>query len=278
MFWVRVLTDKIDIVIIGGGPAGISAALMARNRGKTAVIVSLDPSGSGLYKAELISNYPGLPDITGAELHERMRNHAQSVGIEFIRGRVIGVSKHSGGFFTAVGSDVYDSAAIILATGVTQKSSFPGELELLGMGVSYCAVCDGMLYRGKRVAVISLSPDGEHESEFLRNIGCEVEHFTRDSGKFAINGTDRVSSLTVGSNEYPVDGVFIFRNSVALNYIMPNLNIVDNHIETDRSMKTSVDGVFAAGDCTGKPYQIAKAVGEGSVAALSAADFIDKNK
>jgi thioredoxin reductase (NADPH) len=265
-----------DIVIIGGGPAGISAALTAAQRGKTAAIVTAAPEDSLLWKAEQIDNYPGLPAVTGRDLIEKLTAHAESVGVRFIRGRALSVMPMGESFGVSVGSDFLDCGAVVLATGVARGKTFPGEKELLGAGVSYCATCDGMLYREKNVAVVGLTADAPEEAEFLRSIGCKVEYFDmKRAKKYEIKGTERVEAIVADGAEYPVDGVFILRAGVAPDTLLPGLVTENGHIKVSADMSTSVPGVFAAGDCVGAPYQVAKAAGEGNVAGISAAKVIE---
>jgi thioredoxin reductase (NADPH) len=263
-----------DIIVIGGGPAGVSAALTARNRSKDVTIVSGSVQDIPLSRAERVDNYPGLPAMTGTQLLETLRDHARSAGAALVTGRVLNVMPMGGRFGVSVGNDFFDCGAVILAAGITQKSAYPGERELLGAGVSYCATCDGMLYRGKRVAVLGLSAEAAEEAAFLRSIGCEVLYFDKKA-KYEIRGSGRVEALVADGERYPVDGVFILRSTVAADNLIPGISQENGHIVVDGRMRTSIPGVFAAGDCTGKPYQVAKAVGEGCVAALSAAEFID---
>jgi thioredoxin reductase (NADPH) len=163
-----------------------------------------------------------------------------------------------------------------LAIGIVQTAVYPGEKELLGSGVSYCATCDGMLYRGKKVAVVCLSPDAEEEADFLTSIGCEVTKLKTKN--IRINGTDKVTSVTADGEDIPCDGVFILRQTIAPASLIPGLATERGHIRVDKSMKTNIPGVFAAGDCTGTPYQIAKAVGEGQVAVLSAIEYLARTE
>ncbi|HHU22334.1 MAG TPA: NAD(P)/FAD-dependent oxidoreductase [Clostridiales bacterium] len=269
------MPNSADIIIVGGGPAGLSAAMTARNRAKSVIVISNPAEASGLYKAERVDNYPGLPQIKGADIHGAMLSHALALGAEFITKRVISAMPSGNGFFVSAGADFYECRALIVATGIVQSSAYPGEKELLGRGVSYCATCDGMLYRGKKVAVIGLSSDAEEEADFLRGIGCEVLYFNKPQ-KYQIIGGDKVEALSAAGTEHKVEGVFILRNTLAVSSLLPGIEMEDNHIKVGRDMSTSVPGLFAAGDCTGRPYQIAKAVGEGNVAALSAVAWLDK--
>lgn len=262
---------SFDIIILGGGPGGISAALTARARGRSLLVISNPAGTSSLAKAHAIDNYPGLAGMSGAEMLEKMTSELRAFEIPVLTGRVTGVMPLGRDFMVSVGQDVYSARTLILATGAAQPKAYPGEAELLGRGVSYCATCDGMLYRGRRVAVIGLSAEAREEADFLTGIGCEVEFFDRTRAKtYEIAGEDRVTALIADGALYPVDGVFVLRDSIASTVLLPGLEMDGGHIAVDRGMQTSVPGVFACGDCVGRPYQIAKAVGEGNVAALSA--------
>ena len=265
-----------DVIVIGGGPAGVSAALTAMHRGKTALIVSSAPEDSPLWKAEHIDNYPGLPGVTGRELVETLLRHAEGSGAKVMRGRVLSVLPMGGSFGVSVGSDFVEGRAVVVASGLSRAKPYPGEAEFLGAGVSYCATCDGMLYRGKKVAVIGLSADAPEEAEFLRSIGCEVEYFdAARAKKYEIKGGERVEKLVADGEEFDVSCVFILRAGVAPGSLAPGLKLDGPHIKVDAGMATSVPGVFAAGDCVGAPYQVAKAVGEGNIAGISAAKYVE---
>ena len=264
-----------DILVLGAGPGGISAALTARARGRRVTVISNPPGTSSLARAHKIDNYPGLGGMSGAALLAAMEKDLREQDIPLITARVTAAMPMGGRFMVSAGQDVYSAGALILATGAAQPKPYPGEAELLGRGVSYCATCDGMLYRGKAVAVIGLSDEAPAEAEFLRGIGCKVEYFDKSRAKsYEIRGEGQVTALVADGTEYPADGVFILRDTVAASLLLPGLHMDSGHIATDGEMKTNIPGVFAAGDCTGRPYQIAKAVGEGNIAALSADAYI----
>ena len=266
-----------DIIVTGGGPAGISAALTARSRGKTVEIIGAAPEDSPLYKSESIDNYPGFHDITGRELLEKMRDHASASGIGFQSGRVLSVTPMNGKFWISAGGELLESEAVVLAPGMIVKNIFPGEREFLGKGVSYCATCDGMLYKNKRVAVLGLCKEALNEAEFLKSVGCDVLYFEKPRN-CRITGENKAEELYVDGTAYRADGVFILRSGVAPDNLVPEISLKDGHISVDEKMRTSLPGIFACGDCTGKPYQIAKAVGQGNVAGLSAAEYIEKKE
>ena len=271
------MSESFDIIIIGGGIAGTSAALTAMNRGKRTVVIANPMESESLYKAEKITNYPGLAGLSGREMSELLRRQLVGSGAKLIRGRALNVMDMGGSFGVAVGNDFYEAKAVILALGITREKLYPGEAEFLGRGVSYCVTCDGMLYRGKKVCVVGFTSDTKEEAELLRTMGCEVEMFTSRTAKYAVLGQERVTALSVNGEEHPCEAVFILRPAAAPDTLLAGLAMDGVHVAVDKAtMKTSVAGVFAAGDCTGKPYQIAKAVGDGNIAALSAAQYIEE--
>ena len=266
-----------DVIIIGAGPAGVSAALTCVNRGKKVAVISNTSETSSVYKAERITNYPGMPEVTGREMTETFDRQLEESGVERITGRVLQIMPFGGSFGVGVGTDFYEAKSVIIAAGITREKLYEGESEFLGRGVSYCATCDGMLYRGKKVAVVGGGKEAYHDAEFLRGICGEVLHFP-ENGTYAIKGNEKAEALIHKGNEYRVDGVFIIKDTVSVRKLLEGLEYRNGGIGVDSAMKTNIDGVFAAGDCTGKPYQIAKATGEGNVAAISACEYIDSMK
>ncbi|MBR4057923.1 MAG: FAD-dependent oxidoreductase [Oscillospiraceae bacterium] len=266
-----------DVIVIGAGPAGLSAALTLRSRGKSVLLLESPGAASALAKAEKVDNYPGLPAIGGGELLGAMREQALSLGAEFLSEKALAVMPMGDRFYVSAGQETLEARSLILAAGAARGKTLPGEEALLGMGVSYCATCDGMLYRGKNVAVLGFSADAEEEAEFLRSIGCNLRFFSAEESKKArILGENRVEGVEIGGEIIPFDGVFVLRDTVAPQALLPGLELQGVHIAVQPDMRTSVSGVFAAGDCVGTPYQIAKAVGEGNIAALSAAKYLDQ--
>ena len=264
-----------DVLIIGGGSAATSAAMTLKNRNKSIAVVANRAETGSLYKAEMITNYPGLPPMSGAEMTELFRQQLIETGATIIEGRAISVLPMDDVFGVAVGSDYYMAKSIILTAGITREKLYPGEAEFLGRGVSYCATCDGMLYRGKTVAVVGGSEEAKHDADFLEGIGCSVLRFEKN-GRYEISGGSKADSIRFAGEDYAVDGVFIIKDTVSVTQLVPGLTYENGGIVVDRHMATAIPGVFAAGDCTGKPLQLAKAVGEGNVAALSACDWLDQ--
>ena len=280
---------KYDVIVIGGGPAGLSAAVQARVRNKSVLVVSSPTADLPLWRAERIDNYLGLPGLSGAELMERFESHAKLLGVERRTGRALNAMPMDGGFFVAVDSDVVEGGALVLTSGVSQGPALPGELEHLGAGVSYCATCDGMLYRNKDVVVVGKSAHAPEEANYLHNLGCRVTYVSAkapegldpaipavQAKRLAILGEGKVSGVEADGNPIPCDGVFLLRSAVAPAQLLPGLELEGPYIRVDRNMATNLPGVFAAGDCTGLPLQISKAVGEGLIAGLRAAESLDR--
>lgn len=276
-----------DIMVLGSGPAGLAAAIAARGRNKSVLVIGNRWQDSPLAKAERVDNYPGLPGRTGMELLEEFYRHAEELGTQFAVGKALSLLAWNG-FSVTVGSQVCQGGALILAPGVVRQVKYPGEAEYLGRGVSYCATCDGMLYRNRPVIVVGLAPDAPMEASYLSSLGCQVVYVSPyqpkglaeripyvKAGKLAVRGEGSVTALEADGALLPCDGVFILRRTVAPNDLLPGLEMEDGVIRVDRRMSTNLPGVFAAGDCTGGCLQVSKAVGEGHVAALSACEYLD---
>lgn len=281
---------QYDLIILGSGPAGLAAAVAARGRGKTALVIGNRWQDSPLAKAEKIDNYLGLPGRTGYELLEEFQKHAEGAGVEFVVGRAISLMAWNG-FTVTVGSDMYQGRALIMSPGVVRQTKFTGEQEYLGRGVSYCATCDGMLYRGKDVVVAGRTADAPEEAKYLKGIGCNVTYTAPkkpaeladdipfvQAGKVEIQGGQTVTGVSLDGTEVPCACVFVLRASLAPTDLLPALETEGGYIKVDRAMKTNVEGVFACGDCTGAPLQVAKAVGEGHIAGLSACEYLDRQE
>ncbi len=261
-----------DVLVIGGGPAGLSAAQNVRARGKTALVVSNPLEENPLWKAKEVDNYLGLPRLSGAELLTAFQRHAESSGAEFLEGRALSALRSGESWYVSVGNTMVQGKALVLAAGVVRGKKLPGEAELLGRGVSYCATCDGMLYRGKRVAVLGWTPSAEKEAAFLEGIGCQVLYLDKPRD-CAIRGAEKVEAVTCGGVTEAVEAVFLLRPAMAPGDLFPGLETGGGFVAVDREMRTNLPGVFAAGDCTGGPLQVSKAVGEGLTAGQKAAAF-----
>ena len=281
--------DRYDIAIIGTGPAGVSAAITATIRNKKVLLLGSRELTEKLGKAHQIQNYPGFPAVSGAELAAAFQRHLDQMGIKITEKRINAVYAMGDYFALQSGDEMMEASAVILATGVVQGKPLPGEEELLGRGVSYCATCDAPLYRGKRAAVIGYSPREEAEAAFLSEICAQVLYFPVYKEETAlpdsvtvirekVNGIEKAEEgvmVKTAENGYTVDGAFVLREAVAPGQLVPGLEVNGSHVAVNRLMEASIPGVFACGDITGTPYQYVKAAGEGNVAALSAVRYLD---
>lgn len=273
-----------DAAIIGTGPAGFSAALNLRIHNKTFLWIGSKTFSDKVAKAEKIMNYPGLRAVSGGEMAEAFQRQCEDMSLEIHEAMVNTILPFSGHYALMAGSDFFETRTVILATGVTNVGTLPGEDEKVGQGVSYCATCDGVLYRGKTIGIICSNARFKHEVRYLAELAQTVYYFPTyaepgmlpenvhimPSRAVRIFGEEKVSGIACkDGSSVAVDGVFCLRDTVSLNTLLPGLEQEDGHLVVDRRMATNLPGVYAAGDCTGRPYQYAKAVGEGNVAAHS---------
>lgn len=281
-----------DCVVIGTGAAGVSAALTLKALNRNFVLIGKRSLSAKIFKAEKIKNYPGLPAVSGEGMRSAFISQLESERIEITEGKVTGVFAADGSYSIACNQEVYQTRTVILASGVETVKPIDGEKEFLGRGVSYCATCDGFLYRGKVIAAVVTSKEEEHEVDFLSEFAGKVYLFPiyKDVGKFAENvqiikgkplrveGGEKVEKLVTSEGELAVDGVFMLKDTTAGDGLIKGLEVEGGSVKVDRACATNLTGVFAAGDCTGRPYQYAKAVGEGNVAAHSVNAYLNANK
>ncbi|MBR5959852.1 MAG: NAD(P)/FAD-dependent oxidoreductase [Clostridia bacterium] len=282
--------ERYDIAIIGTGPAGVSAALTAKNRNKSILLLGSRQMSEKVAKAHEIRNYPGIPFVKGEDLAAAFRDQLDRMEISITEKRIGAVYAMGDYFALQAGEEILEASTVILATGVVMAKTLPGEERLLGRGVSYCATCDAPLYRGRRAAVIGYSPREEAEAAFLAGVCSKVTYFPMYKEETELPETVEVIRETpveilkqeaglavkTAGGEYLADGVFVLREAVAPSQLVPGLETDGAHVKVNRRMETNIPGLFACGDLTGTPYQYVKAAGEGNVAAISAAAYIDK--
>ena len=282
-----------DIGIIGSGPAALSAAVNAKQRNKSVCVFGRSLDSSLLFAAEKVDNYLGMPDVTGEEMLNQFYAHAVKRGVEFKESRISQIMSMGDYFVINADNEFFEAKTLILAIGLNKSRGIEGEMEYLGKGVSYCATCDGMLYRGKKVVVVGENEEGEAEANFLADVCEQVTYVPlyqpvlnlketvevlQGTPKAVVGEGIRVTGIEVDGETVECDGIFFAKNSTPPESLLFGLNTDGKNIIVDRNMATNLPGVYAAGDCTGAPFQIAKAVGEGLVAALSAAAYIDAKK
>lgn len=278
-----------DTIIIGSGPAGLSVALNLQIHHKDFLWFGTGRMSEKVLKAQEIDNYPGLPAVTGTELFEHFDAHRNQMGICITEKMVTNIMPMKEHYMVLADNEIYEAKTLALCMGVANVKPLAGEEEFLGRGVSYCATCDGNFYKDKKIAVYANASRYEHEVEFLADLASEVEYFPAYSKvgvqrenvtvstdfPVEIGGTLKACDITLKSGEkHAVDGVFILRNAIAPSTLLKQLEVEEGHILVNRRMETNLPGCFAAGDCTGRPYQYAKAVGEGNVAAHGIIEYL----
>ncbi|WP_434798307.1 NAD(P)/FAD-dependent oxidoreductase [Terrisporobacter vanillatitrophus] len=284
------MSDRIDIAIIGSGPAGISAALNASIRKKTFKIFGSKEISPKLVKAHKVNNYLGFYGKSGLEIRDEFAKHLESMDIDITEDKINNIYS-MGDYFALMGTNNnYEANTVILATGVNFGKPLKGEEEFLGRGVGYCATCDAPLYKDKVVSIIAYNKHEESEANFIAQVASKVyyipmykEEVEVDSSieiikdtPVEIVGDKLVEKLVLKDREIETDGIFILRDSISPGQLVPGLQLDGNHIEVDRKMSTNLKGCFAAGDIVGTPYQYIKAAGEGNIAALSAVSYLDE--
>lgn len=283
-----------SILIIGGGPAGLSAAIYAARAGIQTIVAYKD--GGALEKTDKIENYFGFVDVvSGPELLARGRAQAERLGAQLIQTEVTGVEYAEKGFTVKTTQGVFPADSVILATGAPRATPpIPGVRELEGRGVSYCAICDAFFYRGKAVSVLGEGEYALEEARTLLPVAASVTLLTSGApapselpegllvdtrSVAAVEGEDKVARVTFESGDpLAVDGVFIAYGTAGSSDFARKLGaqLDGNKIQAAEDGATAVPGLFAAGDCTGGLLQVAKAVSDGAQAALSAIKFVRK--
>lgn len=294
-----------DIVVIGAGIAGLTAAIYLKRANADFVVLEGDNPGGLLHKLNAIENYPSYPNITGKELVEKLLEHTSKLGIKITKGFAQSILKEQEGFEVKTDVDIYKCKAVIIATGVSMpKETIVGQDKFAGLGVSYCATCDGNFFKGQDVAVIGNNDIALEESLYLANIVGKLYLFNPDKTlvgdkesidallKYknvevhneakvtSINGDDfGVTSITVDGNEIPVMGVFPYvgkkSSSQILNNLKPEMNNI--YLKVDSKNETNIEGLFAAGDIVDKKLrQLVTAANDGAIAATSAFQFVKR--
>lgn len=278
-----------DCAIIGTGPAGLSAAINLRLHNKSFILFGSEMMSDKVRISETIANYPGFPLISGEELSSLFEKHRVEMGITITDKMVNQIMATKKGYMLLADNDVYEAKTLILAIGVVAPRELPGERDLLGKGVSYCATCDGFLYKGKTIGVVCTSARFKHEITYLSELAGKVYLFPSykdltvsaenidviEQKIISVNGNGRIESVTLADGrEINLSGLFCMRDSIVPTTLLPNIAVEGGQITVDRNMATNLSGCFACGDCTGAPYQIAKAVGEGNVAAHSVIKYL----
>jgi len=299
-----------ELAIIGAGPAGFSAAIYAKRSGISAAVFDRGGGGGLLQIAPNIENYAGFNSIPGLELVEKMKQHASKHAEYHFYEAVKEIRPTSPGFMITTEKATYHVGAVILCTGTEHKKlDVPGEAEHIGKGVSYCATCDGFFFKGKRVVVVGGGNTALIESIFLKQVGCKEVFVVHRRDRFRadkvyedeaqakgvvfifntiieeILGADVVTSVglfqleTAERSRLAVDGVFVSIGVSPQNDLAHRLGLKldeTGYVVVDAAQRTSVPGVYAAGDLTGGVRQVVTACAKGAIAALSSAEALGK--
>ena len=302
---------KYDIIIIGAGPAGLSAAVYAKRAGFRTLVLDKSPvSGGQVLSTYEVDNYLGIPGVTGMELSEKFKNHAMAAGAEFVCANVLSIDAEGDTKIVHTEKDDYEASAIIFAVGAHHaKLGVKGEEELTGMGVSYCATCDGAFFKNRKVAVVGGGDVAIEDAIFLAR-GCEkvyvihrrdtfraahslVERarqmdnieFIIDTTVSEICGEDMVEKLVLSNvktkeqTELEVDGIFIAVGIVPETEILQDVVKMDEkgYVLSDELGSTNIPGIFVAGDCKQKRLrQIITAVADGANAVTGVEDYFNQ--
>ncbi len=301
--------NNYDLLIIGAGPAGLTAAIYSARAGLKTLVLEKGLPGGLAATTDYIENYPGFPEgIKGIELTEKMKNQAKRFGVEIIGVEVKSISKTGKNIIVQTDNKKYEVPAVIITTGTTPKRlNIPGEDTLRGRGISYCATCDGPLFKGRDIAVIGCGNSGLQEGKFLLNFVKSITfieflpymtadiilqerlrdekavNFLLNHMAVSINGKERVESITVKNREndeektVAVSGIFIYAGLNPNSGFLKNFIELDNYgfVITNKKLETSVPGIFAAGDIRAETIrQVVTACGDGAVAAINVYHYI----
>lgn len=304
--------DKIyDVIIAGAGPAGMTAAVYASRANLSTLMLERGAPGGQMMDTADVENFPGFESVTGPDLSAKMFEHAKKFGAEYAYGDIKEIADGTPYKTVTAGDKTFKARAVIITTGAQyRKLGAPGEAELTGRGVSYCAVCDGAFFKDKELVVVGGGDSAVEEGAYLTRFASKVtiihrrdelraqkilqeRAFSNDKIDFIwshtvkeINEEDgKVGSVTLASTkdgserEFKTDGVFIYIGMNPLTQAVEGLGITneEGYIETDENMATSVPGIYAAGDVRDKLLrQIVTATGDGSIAAQSAQAYIEE--
>jgi len=304
--------EKIyDVVIIGAGPAGMTAAVYTSRGSLSTLMIERGIPGGQMANTEEVENYPGFEHILGPELSTKMFDHAKKFGAEYAYGDVQEITDGEAYKTIKAGGKEYKARAIIITTGAEyKKMGIPGESELGGRGVSYCAVCDGAFFKNKELVVVGGGDSAVEEGVYLTRFASKVtivhrrdelraqkilqeRAFANEKIEFVWNHTvkeindenGKVGSVTLAStvddseHEFKADGVFIYIGMLPLTKPFANLGILNEngYVLTNEQMETKIPGIFAAGDVREKTLrQIVTATGDGSIAAQAAQHYIEE--
>ncbi len=298
--------ESYDVIILGGGPAGLTAGIYTARHGLRTLLLEGKQLGGRSWGPHRIENYPGFPEgITGSELMERFVAQAERFGVEFRRETIVGLSDMGDGKTVVTRAGYYTARAAVITTGIQRETmSVPGEMEFKGRGVSYCAICDGPFFKDRVVAVVGSGKEAVEDAIRLAEtskkvytipgskgydgdvddleelLGYESVEVLKGAEIKSIGGGDFVTHIEVDHvslDRLDVDGVFMILDHVGTSDIVKEAGIETDEggcIIVDREQRTNLEGVFAAGDCVCGGMQVVTAAGDGGKAGLAALRYV----
>jgi len=277
------MNNEFDIIIIGCGPAGMSAAIYASRPNVKIAIIERNAPGGKMLNTDHIANYPGKKLIDGVSLSMEMFDHMSSLPISYISDNVIDIKIEEDKKIVITSKKQYEAKSIIIATGIREKRiGIKGESEYYGKGVSYCATCDASLFRDKVVTVIGNTDHAKDEAKYLEGYAKEVIHIEDSSIVEEIMGdSTKVIAIKCKDKTIMTDGVFPFIGNEPSAMFASRLNITNDkgYIVSDSKMETSIPGIFAIGDVIEKDLrQIVTACSDGAIAGINAIKYINKKR
>lgn len=281
--------NKFDCIVIGYGPCGISTAIYLKRYGYEPLVIGKDRGA--LEKAHLIENYYGIEPIRGIDLADKGIRQAKEFNIELITDEVLAIEVNNG-YDVVCKSGVYHAPTIMLSVG-SSRNKFPLAERYEGIGVSYCATCDGFFFRKKKTALVGSGEYMLHELEVLKNLIPDLTVFTNgeeltvDVGEVPVvrekiisfDGEEHLESITTSNAVYPIYGCFIANGSASGFTIAKHLGIAlrGNYIQVNEDKMTNLPGIFAGGDCIGGLLQVSKAISDGAIAATAISKFLKRS-
>lgn len=305
-----------DLIIVGGGPAGYTAALYAARASLDVLLIEQGMAGGQIATSDIIDNYPGIPTCSGAELGQKLAQHAEQAGAASTYGAVLHIAREDAVFTVTTDLETYQAHALIVATGANpRQAEFDGEDAFKGRGVSYCATCDGMFYRNKHVFIIGGGNTAVEEAIYLSNIAASVEvivrkpafrasrgmvdrmlaheniHVRYQTRIAAVSGSNLITTITfedTATGEHHDEtfdegsvGVFVATGHIpSTDLVQPFVTCAeDGGVITDASMATQTPGLYCAGDMRHTPLrQVITAASDGAVAAMSAYQYLEEHE
>ena len=265
-----------DSIVIGLGPSGVSSAIYLKRFNLNILVIGLD--NSSLNQDIYIDNYYGLNHIKGKDLFNQGINQLKELNINIIKEEVIGIDIEENHYVVKTNNNSFLTKTIYLGLGKPRTTKIKGAQALIGKGVSQCAICDGFIYRNKKLAVIGNGSFSESEYQVLLNFTKDITRFNNID---EIKKQDKKLIVIKDNNTYEFDGVFLAEGIMDTSALSKHLGVIENelgYIEVNNQKETNLQGIYSGGDAIGEPFQVVKAVENGMMAAISILNYLKKTK